>query len=73
MVVHVPSLARGWSDPPPPELLEALGPGVVFLDASAAVGRHYRDPASPSLTLDQDAHPGHHGHALLGRVIAAAL
>ena len=77
VVVYIPYLERGETNPPPPALAAALrsvtGEGVTILDLAPVVARYYADPAQPLLRFERDAHPNPAGHALIADALEGAL
>jgi hypothetical protein len=77
LIVFIPYLERGGTNPPPPALSAALrsvaGPGVTVLDLAPVVARHYADPARPLLRFERDAHPNAAAHALIADEVEGAL
>ena len=77
LIVYIPYLERGGTNPPPPALAAALrsvtGEGVTVLDLTPVVARHHADPARPPLRFERDAHPNPAAHALIAGEVEAAL
>jgi len=77
VIVYIPYLERGGTNPVPPALSAALrsvtGDGVTVLDLAPVVARHYADPARPLLRFEHDAHPNSTAHALIADELEAAL
>lgn len=75
LVVHLPYLERGSTNPIPPPLRDAVSRlgarNVALLDLAPAVERYYADPAAPLLRFDRDRHPDPAGHALFATAIDA--
>ena len=73
LVLHLPYLERGRTNPAPEPLRRAVGrsAGVLFLDLAPAVARHYAGPAAPPLRFDRDRHPNPAAHVLFAREIDA--
>jgi hypothetical protein len=69
VVLDIPYLERGGTNPVPAPLTEALtrvhAPNLAFLDLAAVVARHYADPAAPLLRFERDRHPNPAAHALI--------
>ena len=77
VVVYIPYLERGGTNPVPPALSAALrsvaGDGVTILDLAPVVTRYYADPARPLLRFERDAHPNPAAHALIADELEGAL
>jgi hypothetical protein len=77
VIVYIPYLERGGTNPAPPALSAALrsvtGDGVTILDLAPVVARYYADPSRPSLRFERDAHPNPAAHALIADELEAAL
>jgi hypothetical protein len=77
VVVYIPYLERGGTNPPPPALSAALrsvtGDGVTILDLAPAVLRYYADPARPLLRFERDAHPNAAAHVLIADELEGTL
>jgi hypothetical protein len=75
VVVNLPYLERGTTNPMPAPLSEAIAhlgaPNVSLLDLAPVVQRHYADPAAPLLRFDRDRHPNAAGQALFADAIDA--
>ena len=75
LVVNLPYLERGTTNPIPAPLEEAVshlgGRNVFLLDLAPVVQRHYAAPAAPLLRFDRDRHPNPAGHALFADAIDA--
>ena len=71
VVVNLPYLERGTTNPVPAPLRDALAhrPEVALVDLAPAVWRHYADPAAPSLRFAHDRHPDPLAHALFADAI----
>jgi hypothetical protein len=75
LVVYIPSLRRGETAPPPPEVAAAVFAqgDATLVDLAPAVLAHHREPGAASLVLGDDPHPSPAAHALIadaiGRVI----
>jgi hypothetical protein len=66
LVAHIPGLERGEAAPPPAALTRAAERrGVILVDLTPAVLRHYADPRHPSLVLANDGHPSAAAHSLI--------
>lgn len=77
VVVYIPYLERGGTNPVPPALSAALrsvtGEGVTVLDLAPVVARYYADPARPLLRFERDAHPNPAAHVLIADELEATL
>lgn len=77
VVVYIPYLERGGTNPVPPALSAALrsvtGDGVTILDLAPVVARYYADPARPRLRFERDAHPNAAAHALIADELEGTL
>ena len=74
VVVYIPYLERGQTNPPPAELLQALTPGVIFVDMTARISEHYQVDGNPSLKIHElDGHPNEIGHDLIAEEIYRVL
>lgn len=77
VIVYIPYLERGRTNPVPPALAAALrsvtGDGVTILDLAPVVARYYSDPARPLLRFELDAHPNAAAHALIADGLEATL
>jgi hypothetical protein len=77
VVVYIPYLERGGTNPIPPALSAALrslsGDGVTVLDLAPVVARYYADPARPLLRFERDAHPNEAAHVLIADELEATL
>lgn len=77
VIVYIPYLERGQTNPVPPALAAALrtvtGDGVTVLDLAPVVARYYEDPARPLLRFALDAHPNAAGHALIADELEGVL
>ena len=77
VVVYIPYLERGGTNPVPPALSAALrsvaGDGVTILDLAPVVARYYADPERPLLRFERDAHPNPAAHALIADELEGAL
>jgi hypothetical protein len=75
VVVNIPYLERGSTNPAPPPLEDAVArvaaPHLAFLDLAPVVAGHYADPSAPSLRFDRDRHPNAAAHALMADAIDA--
>jgi hypothetical protein len=68
VVVYIPYLERGGTNPPPPAIaaaLRSIGGDVTVVDLSPAVARYYADVSRPLLRFERDRHPAPAGHALI--------
>ena len=77
VIVYIPYLERGRTNPVPPALAWALrsvaGDGVTILDLAPVVARYYEDPARPLLRFELDAHPNAAAHALIADELEGVL
>ena len=77
VIVYIPYLERGQTNPPPPALATGLrsvtGEGVTILDLAPVVARYYEDPARPLLRFELDAHPNAAAHALIAAELEGVL
>jgi hypothetical protein len=77
VIVYIPYLERGGTNPAPPALAAALrsvtGDGVTILDLAPVVARYYADPARPLLRFERDAHPNPAAHALIADELVGTL
>jgi hypothetical protein len=77
VIVYIPYLERGGTQPPSAALARALSgiaaADVTVVDLTAALARHYSDPASPSLRFARDRHPNAAAHALIAGALEPAL
>lgn len=73
IVVHIPYLEKGKTNPSPDELLHSLTPDIVFVDMSPVVINHYTLPGNPELMLENDGHPNSLMHQLLAAEISKTL
>jgi hypothetical protein len=65
--------SRGWR-PLPPGFAASLPAGVVFVDATRAVARHYAEHPDQPLTLTAaDDHPNAAAHQLFAQLLARAI
>jgi hypothetical protein len=77
VLVYIPYLERGGTNPAPPALAGALqsvaGDGVTVLDLAPVVTRYYADPARPLLRFERDPHPNPAAHALIAEELERTL
>jgi hypothetical protein len=73
IVVHIPYLDRGHTNPPPSGLTDALDPDTVLIDMAPVVERYYENMANPSLRFERDGHPNPVAHELIADAIHRAL
>jgi hypothetical protein len=75
VVVNIPYLERGSTNPAPAPLKDAVtrlaAPNLAFLDLAPLVARHYADPSKPALRFERDRHPNPAAHALIAEAIDA--
>lgn len=75
IVVNIPYLEPGSTNPMPPPLGEAaaaLGaPNLSLLDLAPVVARHYASASAPPLRFERDRHPNARAHALIAEAIDA--
>ncbi len=73
IVIYIPKMKKGRTNPPPPELTDSLNPETMFINLTDAVDRHFANPHNPPLTFAKDSHPSPLGHQLIALEIRQAL
>jgi hypothetical protein len=71
VVLNLPYLPRGRTQPAPPDLLAAIaGKDLAFVDFSPVAADYYARHPTGTLTLDTDPHPSPEAHRLIAEALA---
>ncbi|HUG54311.1 MAG TPA: hypothetical protein VMR21_11950 [Vicinamibacteria bacterium] len=75
VVLNIPYLETGSTNPLPAPLREAVGriraPNLLLLDLAPLVARHHAAPSAPPLRFERDRHPNAAAHDLIAGAVAA--